>query len=389
LTNFHVVLVLAMGLLSQASPTHARSVTLMWDANTEVDLAGYKVYYRGLSPQTGTNVLDVGNSTIAVISNLVQGFTYSFAVTAYNDSGQESDFSTEVVYTFPAASHLPPTLNPLGNVTLNLLPLGHYGEGYAVPLSGITASGGAPAKGTTLTVKAVSSNPAIIPDPVVNYLSPNSAGVLKLNPRGAGSATITVVASDGVSYTERSFVVTIKVCYDPFKVNVAHGLSGEPSVTLTWESQPGLIYRVLATPELNSQIAPVNSRSARWVDVSGFIVATGTNTYWTDSRSSALDPRPPLRFYLVELLNGPFRVTPLGRGPTGEWVVSWESRPGLNYRVLWNAQPATLDTQLSTWLDVSGVVTATGTTTSWTDAQSSRLARPPWGFYAVELLAPR
>ena len=74
------------------------SVTLAWDANSESDLAGYRIYY-GQSSQSRTNRIEVVNGTTATISNLSRGRTYSFVATAYNSSGLESEPSNEVSYT--------------------------------------------------------------------------------------------------------------------------------------------------------------------------------------------------------------------------------------------------------------------------------------------------
>lgn len=73
----------------------SQSVTLVWDANTETDLAGYIAYY---GPASGvyTNAIDVGNVTTVLITNLLDRFTYYFVVTAYNTSGLESEPSNEV-----------------------------------------------------------------------------------------------------------------------------------------------------------------------------------------------------------------------------------------------------------------------------------------------------
>jgi hypothetical protein len=73
-------------------------VTLAWDANSESDLAGYKVYYQSESESDPT-VKDVGNVTTTTISNLEPGETYTIYVTAYNTSGLESDPSNQVTYT--------------------------------------------------------------------------------------------------------------------------------------------------------------------------------------------------------------------------------------------------------------------------------------------------
>ncbi len=76
------------------------SITLAWDPPTTktdgsplTDLAGYIVYY-GTASQNYTNSFDVGNFTSASIGNIAPG-TWYFAVTAYDSSGYESDFSEE------------------------------------------------------------------------------------------------------------------------------------------------------------------------------------------------------------------------------------------------------------------------------------------------------
>ena len=88
----------------------ARSATVSfaWDANSEPDLAGYRMYY-------GTNnlfntVTNCGNVTDAKISDLVPGYTYAFFITAYNTSGLESEPSNIVVYTVPLGVNAPPTV---------------------------------------------------------------------------------------------------------------------------------------------------------------------------------------------------------------------------------------------------------------------------------------
>jgi hypothetical protein len=76
----------------------AQSVRLAWDANTESDLAGYVVHY-GTASRSYTNSSDVGLVTTTTVSNLLEGVTYYFAVTAYNTSGLESEYSNEVSFT--------------------------------------------------------------------------------------------------------------------------------------------------------------------------------------------------------------------------------------------------------------------------------------------------
>jgi hypothetical protein len=73
----------------------AASLTLAWDPNTEPDLAGYKVYYG-----TRSDDYDVAIAVGDVIQYTVWGLEpetrYYLALTAYDTSWNESDFSWEV-----------------------------------------------------------------------------------------------------------------------------------------------------------------------------------------------------------------------------------------------------------------------------------------------------
>jgi hypothetical protein len=103
------------------SGAQAGEVTLAWDANSESDLAGYRVYV-GLKSRSYDHVTDVGNHTSWVVSELEEGRTYYFAVTAYNTSNLESDFSNEVTTTLSAVNK-PPLANagPDQNVSEGVL----------------------------------------------------------------------------------------------------------------------------------------------------------------------------------------------------------------------------------------------------------------------------
>lgn len=75
-------------------------ITVSWDANTEIDLEGYKVYY-GSSSGTYDFIHDVGLNTSHTIVGPEPGTSYFFAVTAYDTVANESGFSNEVVYPKP------------------------------------------------------------------------------------------------------------------------------------------------------------------------------------------------------------------------------------------------------------------------------------------------
>jgi hypothetical protein len=82
-------------LLALAGQARAEQVSLAWDANTEPDLGGYKLYY-GTAAQAYSQMINVGKNTQVTVSNLSQGVTYFFAVTAYNLQGAESEYSNEI-----------------------------------------------------------------------------------------------------------------------------------------------------------------------------------------------------------------------------------------------------------------------------------------------------
>jgi hypothetical protein len=95
----------ALLVLVLSAPALAGDVTLAWDANTEADLAGYKIYFGTASRSYGAPIV-IGTQTTYTITGLASG-TYYFAVTAYNTAGLESSFSNEVSATItgvPTAS---------------------------------------------------------------------------------------------------------------------------------------------------------------------------------------------------------------------------------------------------------------------------------------------
>jgi hypothetical protein len=99
--NFlYILLIMIISL--NVSAACASVVTLSWDApNTNADgtpltdLSGYKIYY-GTSSHNYSTAIDVGNVTEYMVGNLENVVVYYFAVTAYDTSGNESEYSNEV-----------------------------------------------------------------------------------------------------------------------------------------------------------------------------------------------------------------------------------------------------------------------------------------------------
>jgi hypothetical protein len=106
----------------------AQSVKLAWDANSEPNIIGYVLRY-GTSPGNPTQRINLGkNTTTATVSNLADGTTYFFTVTARNDLELESPPSNEVSYTTaPLGAHKLTVINGTGT--------GNYTEGTQVRVS--------------------------------------------------------------------------------------------------------------------------------------------------------------------------------------------------------------------------------------------------------------
>lgn len=79
------------------SASTAGTVTLTWNANTESDVAGYKVYRGTGSGTYGAPLTTLPKTTTSyTATGLQNGTTYFFAITAYDSAGNESPFSNEV-----------------------------------------------------------------------------------------------------------------------------------------------------------------------------------------------------------------------------------------------------------------------------------------------------
>jgi hypothetical protein len=106
-----------------------------------------------------------------------------------------------------SSTNQPPTLDPISNLTTN-----ENAGLQTVGLCGITC--GSTNEMQALSVTAVSSNPGLIPNPMVNYTNVNSTGKLTFTPvaNANGTAIITVTVNDGGTgnnVVNRSFTVTV------------------------------------------------------------------------------------------------------------------------------------------------------------------------------------
>lgn len=88
-------------------------IVVSWQPNVEEDLAGYRVYVGEASRTYGGTSPDLAkDATQFTWLNLDSKKTYYFAVTAFDLSGNESNFSVEGVYTPPTQEEEPPPEEP-------------------------------------------------------------------------------------------------------------------------------------------------------------------------------------------------------------------------------------------------------------------------------------
>ena len=76
--------------------SHSADLTLAWDHNDQVSVAGYYVYY-GLESGNYAAKIDAGSEPQYTLVDLDDLESYYIAVTAYNEFG-ESDFSEEIIF---------------------------------------------------------------------------------------------------------------------------------------------------------------------------------------------------------------------------------------------------------------------------------------------------
>jgi hypothetical protein len=185
--------------VASATSAEAVSITVAWNPNQEPNIAGYRLHY-GTASQNYTQHIDAGNSTSTVVSNLSTGITYYFAATAYNSSGAESAYSTQVVYTASATTPTPsPTAVP--TATPSATPGGFVS--IAGNLSACLGPLSLPVPNVTLSITGSSSG-SILSDLLGNYhfsslasgghytVTPSKSSVL---PGISGISTIDVLAT--------------------------------------------------------------------------------------------------------------------------------------------------------------------------------------------------
>ena len=190
---------------------YGQSVSTIEDIAVPITLAGFD---GDLDPITFIVVNGPSNGSLGGSgSNLVYSPNLNFNGAdsfTFKVNDGKADSAPAIVNITVAAVNDAPTLDPILNHATS-----EDGPAITKMLTGI--SSGAVNEGETITVTAVSSNPALIPNPTVTYTSPDATGSLTFRAltNANGIAFITVTVSDGTLSSSRTFNVQISALNDP------------------------------------------------------------------------------------------------------------------------------------------------------------------------------
>ena len=230
---FHIILFVAFVLFSPPpSKVHAAQITLAWDASTDPNIAGYRVYY-GTASGSYPTAVDVGNQTSCAIANLSGGMAYYFAATEYDKSGQESGYSNEVVLSPPTSCAF-----SLSSTANSFISTGGTGT------VGVTTQAGC-------AWTAISN---------VSWL------VITSNSSGTGNGTVNYSVLSNPNSTSRTGTVTIggktlnvtQAAVSQYSLAVAKAGNGNGTVTVNPAGSTfpaGTVVTLTATPDANSAFA--------------------------------------------------------------------------------------------------------------------------------------
>ena len=152
--------------------------------------------------------------------------TATITVTVKDNGGVANGGNDTTSFSFTvtvAQVNQPPTLNPIGNPS----PILENSGPQTITLTGITVGFGNPPE--SLFVSATSSNTALIPNPSVAYISPNTSGTLTYTPvaNATGTATITVTVMNSgsnvfpnVNLVTQTFTVAVNPVNQPPTINL-------------------------------------------------------------------------------------------------------------------------------------------------------------------------
>jgi fibronectin type 3 domain-containing protein len=245
-------------LLGHAQSSRAAQVILAWDANSESNLAGYKVHY-GTQSRVYTNFIDVGKTMIYTVAGLQEGATYYFAVTAYNVSRLESGYSNEVSSTTCAYS-----ISPAGQ---------SFGASGGSTTVGVTASPGcswiASSGVQWVTITSGSSGTA---NGTVGLTVASNTGGARAGGISIAGETFTVTQTES-SPTASSYTITASTGSGG-SITPTGVVSVKAGASQTFRIKPGSRYRISSVTVDGRSVGAVSSYTFTSVNANHTISVT-------------------------------------------------------------------------------------------------------------------
>ena len=244
--------VLTVGFIANGTVNDRIALVNQGTGAGQIGLNGSTVSYGGVDIGTfaggvGTTPLTVtfnmnadANAVSALLQNLVfenvsddpSGLTRTVQFQMTDGSGGTGNAAVKPITVLPVNDA--PTLNPVANPAA----INEDAAPTTITLTGISTGAG---EAQTVTVTAVSSNPSLIPNPTINYTSPNATATLMFAPAPdqSGTAVITVTVKDsggtangGTDTVTQTFTVTVNPVNDP------PTLDPLPAMTLSEDAGP-------------------------------------------------------------------------------------------------------------------------------------------------------
>jgi hypothetical protein len=358
-----------------ATPAYALDVTLQWDANIETDLAGYKVYYKTgssggsiLTNYNGTGAYE-GNSPIDMplaldenpdlniveftVTDLPDGQTYYFVVTAYNDdipplesgpSNEEYTTATPLDTTPPYVTNRSPASGATGVAVNTLVALELRDAGVGVNQSTIT-----------MRVDGSQVTPSFTGTPAAYTLSYNPPVDFAYDQ----TVSVEVHASDlnGNAMTTDAYSFTTGPAPDttpPVISNVQATSITDNSAVITWTTNEASDSAVQYGTTSGSY--PL-SRNSTTLVTSHSVTLTGLNDDTT-------------YFFRVRSTDGS------GNGPTVSNELSFKTDPAPD-----TTAPTISNVQVTSITQTSAIISWTTNEPSNSEVQYDS-ARRPWGSYS-------
>jgi hypothetical protein len=196
----------------------------------------------GLIPNPTVNYTSANTSGTLTFAPAANAFgTATVTVVVHDNGGTANGGVDSVTNTFTVtvnAVNQTPTLNAIGNLTTN-----ENAGLQTVSLSGITS--GAANENQVLHITAVSSNLTLIPNPTVNYTSPNTSGTLTFTPvaNASGTAIISVTVNDGGTSNNvvtKTFMVTVNAVNQRPTLNAISNLTTNENAGLQTVNLSGI-----------------------------------------------------------------------------------------------------------------------------------------------------